>query len=119
MIVENHHIAHRNVVSKYYRFLPEEITAAFEDLDRILEKHGYHTNGNLFFTILSDPTDETMIAEIFMTIDEDHFQLETDEQIFFESYYSVYPMIMTRVTEDVEEQSQVKYWELMKYIQEH
>jgi len=119
MIVENHHIAHRNVVSKYYRFLPEEITAAFDDLDTILEKNHYHTNGNLFFSINSDPTEEIMTAEVFVTVDEDNFTIETDEQLFFKSYFSIYPMIMTRITENVEEQSQVKYWELMDYIKKH
>lgn len=119
MISENHHIAHRNVVSKYYRFLPGDVTAAFEDLDTILRKHNYHTNGNLFFSIISDPTDEVMTAEIFVTIDEDHFAIDTDEQMFFRSYFSVYPMIMTRITENVEELSQVKYWELLNYIKKH
>mgnify|MGYP001770563089 CR=1 FL=1 len=72
-----------------------------------------------FFAILSDPTDEIMVAEIFLSIAEDHFQVPEDENIFFRSYFSIYPMIMTRIVQHIEEQSQVKYWELIEYMNNH
>ncbi|MFD1067903.1 hypothetical protein [Oceanobacillus locisalsi] len=72
MIVD-HHIAHRNVVSKYYSFLPDEIDIAINDFQEILERHGYHSDGRILFSILSDPTSEIMDAEIFLPITEDNF----------------------------------------------
>lgn len=116
MIIDNHQIAHRNVVSKYYNFLPEEIDVAIKDFDTILEKEGYHANGTLFFSIISDPTDEVMTAEIFLTIEEDNFTVQTDEDMFFRSYFLIKPMVMTRIMDDFDAKSQVKYWELINYI---
>lgn len=116
MITNNHKIAHRNVVSKYYNFLPEEIEVAINDFVSILEEQGYHTNGNIFFSIISDPTAEMMTAEIFLTIEEDYFVRKTDEKMFFRSYFLISPMIMTRIMDDFDAQSQEKYWELIDYI---
>ncbi|WP_153463050.1 DUF5085 family protein [Sediminibacillus terrae] len=118
MITENHQIAYRNVVSKYYNFVPEEIDIAMKDFDSILERQGLHTNGNMFFSILSNPTEEVMTAEIFLTIEEDKFKNDTDEQMFFRSYFSVKPMIMSRILEDFDAASQEKYWELVQYLQQ-
>ena len=53
MIVENHQIAYRNVTSKYYSFLPEEIDVAIEDFDRILSNYGFNTSGTMFFQLLA------------------------------------------------------------------
>ncbi|KYD25169.1 DUF5085 family protein [Parageobacillus toebii] len=119
MIVENHRIAYRNVASKIYQFYPEEIHLAITDFDEILRKHGYRSNGNTFFSILSDPADEIMAVEIFLSVEESHFQIPEEENIFFRSYFSVYPMIMTRIVQHVEELSQVKYWELIEYMKNH
>ncbi|WP_010532273.1 DUF5085 family protein [Lentibacillus jeotgali] len=117
MIVDNHYIACRYVASKYYSFVPEEIDIAIKDFQSILENHGYHSDGRMFFSILSDPTDEVMNAEIFLPIWEDHFTIQDKEQVNFHSYLLIKPMIMTRVIEDFDEQSQIKYWELIDYLQ--
>ncbi|WP_449354453.1 DUF5085 family protein [Virgibacillus natechei] len=119
MIVEHHHIAHRNVVSKYYSFVPEEMDIAIKDFHEIMEKHNYHSDGRMLFSILSDPTSEIMNAEIFLPVVEDNFTMQGQEQMNFHSYLSIKPMIMTRVMEDFDAQSQVKYWELIDYIKRH
>ncbi|NBJ70446.1 MULTISPECIES: DUF5085 family protein [Clostridia] len=117
MIVEHHHIAHTNVVSKYYQFVPEEMELAIKDFQSILEKGGYHPDGRMLFTILSEPTSEIMQAEIFLPIVENNFtKLDEEQQANFHSYFSVKPMIMTRIMDDFEAASQVKFWELMNYI---
>ncbi len=119
MIVENHQIAYRNVASKLYNFLPEEIDIAFNDFDLILTGHGYHPTGQLFFSIISDPTAEIMTAQIFLPVKESHFSLLKEEEVSFSSYFSVDNLLMTRVTEEYEVQSQVKYWELFSYMEAH
>ncbi|MFD1068242.1 hypothetical protein [Oceanobacillus locisalsi] len=47
------------------------------------------------------------------------FIIQKQEQMNFHSYLSIKPMLMTRVMEDFDAQSQVKYWELMDYINKH
>ncbi|WP_249872495.1 DUF5085 family protein [Oceanobacillus saliphilus] len=116
MITDNHRIAYRNVVSKYYNFLPEEIDEAIKDFVSILEELGFHPIGAMFFSIISDPSDKVMTAEIFLSIEEDNFNTRSTEQFYFRSYFSIDPMIMTRVMDDFDTKSQDKYWELINYI---
>lgn len=118
MIVENHQITYRNVASKYYNFLPEEIELAFADFDLTLENHGFHVADQLFFSIISDPTAPVMTAEIFRPIEENDFStMPSSEEIHFRSYFSVNRLVMTRIMDQFDEQSQVKYWELLEYLQ--
>lgn len=119
MIVKDHQIAYRNVASKYYRFLPEEIDLAIQDFSEILSDYGFHASGAMFFSILSDPTAEIMTAEVFIPLEESHFTIPKEEEIKFRSYFSISRMLMTRVVEDVENVSQVKYWALFDYIKKH
>ncbi len=119
MIVENHQIAYQNVASKYYNFLPEEIDLAIKDFDTILSDYGYETSGGMFYSIVSDPTAEVMTAELFLTLEENYFNIPVEEDTNFRSYFLIDHMIMTRITDDFELQSQVKYWELIEYIKEH
>lgn len=118
MIVEDYQITYRNVASKLYRFIPEEIELAINDFDKILNEKGYHPNGKIFFSILSDPTEEVMVAEIFLPIEESYFKIHEDEEVNYHSYFCVDHMIMTRITEDFNEKSQVKYWELINYLRQ-
>ncbi|TQR18279.1 DUF5085 family protein [Psychrobacillus soli] len=119
MIVENHQIAYRNVASKLYNFLPEEIDIALNDFDEILTEHGYHPTGAIFFSIISDPTAEVMTAQIFLPIAESQFSFPKEVEVNFSSYFNVDNLLMTRITENYEVQSQVKYWELLAYLKEH
>lgn len=120
MIIENHQIAYRNVASKYYNFVPEEIDLAFQDFDQILSSHGYNTADVMFFSIISDPTASVMTAEIFRPIEEnDISQISSEEDVSFRSYFSIDGMLMTRITDQFDEQSQVMFWELAEHIQQH
>lgn len=56
---------------------------------------------------MSNPT-----AELFIPI-------EAEEEINFSSYFLNDRMIMTRLTDDFDAQSQVTFWELLTYIEEH
>ena len=117
MIVENHQIAYRHVASKLYNFVPEEIEIAFQDFDRILTKYGYHPSGAIFFSIISDPTAEVMTAQIFLPIAESHFSIPKEEEVYFTSYFNVDNLLMTRIKDNFEIQSQEKYWELFSYME--
>ncbi|WP_240628677.1 DUF5085 family protein [Bacillus salacetis] len=113
---DQHAITYKNVASKLYRFLPEEINLAFEDFEELLTKHGYHTTGEMFFAIMSNPFDELMVAEIFFVMEEDRMELRKDENVNFRSYFFVKEMVMTRALEEFEMSSQEKFWEILNYI---
>lgn len=68
----------------------------------------------------SDPTASVMTAEIFRPIEEnDISQISSEEDVNFRSYFSIDGMLMTRITDQFDEQSQVKFWELAEHIQQH
>ncbi|GEN32012.1 hypothetical protein HNQ35_002415 [Cerasibacillus quisquiliarum] len=116
MIFDNHRIHYRNVVSKYYKFTPAEIDAAISDFVQLLDQLGYHPVGRYFYALLSEPTDELMVAEIFIPIEENDFHNTSNEEMYFRSYFNIEPMVMTRVMENYEEEAQIKYWDLMRFI---
>jgi len=118
-MIENHSLSYQNIVSKYYRFLPENIEEAFIDLRDIITKQGCHPAGALFFSVLSEPTEEIMLAEIFMSIEENHVDFPEEEDVKFRSYFNIKPMLMTRIRDDFYHEAQVKYGELHRYIEEH
>ncbi|WP_366249420.1 DUF5085 family protein [Terribacillus aidingensis] len=118
-MITNHKFAYRNVASKYYAFRPEEIDKAMDDFREILEGSGLHLSGNMFFSIISDPQSEIMTAEIFLTVDEGTIKgyINPEEEVRFRSYFTLSPMLMTRIMEDFDQKSQEKYWELIGYLQ--
>ena len=116
MIVENYEIAHRNVVSKYYNVAPEEIDDAIMDFHKILKDNGFHPIGLMFYAIIFEPTDDMMTIEVFIPIEEDRFDIRTNEQMYFRSYFNVKSMIMTRMLGEFETESPKKYRELVTYI---
>lgn len=107
-------LIHENIDVPFQR----EIDKVFSDFQNILENNHYTLDGSIIFSILSDPTSEIMDAEISLPIVEDQFTMREriKEEFNFHSYFPINPMIMTRVTENFDELSQVKYWELMDYI---
>lgn len=119
MIVEDHQIAYRNIASKYYNFLPEEIDIAIKDFDTILSDHGLNFGGIIFFSIISDPTAEVMTAKLFIGIEENQFNIPKDEEVGFSSYFFINRMLMTRIIGEFETASQVEYWALIDYIKKH
>lgn len=113
----DHSLCYQNVVSKYYRFPPEYIESAFIDLRDIIIENGYEPKGDMFFSILNDPRkDDIMLAELFLTIEENDAVFNEEDEISFRSYFHVDSMLMTRVMENFEQQSQIKYWELIDYV---
>ena len=118
MILGNHQITYRNVASKLYNFVPEEIDLALSDFDRILTSYGYHPTGPIFFSMISEPTAEIMTAELFLPIAENYFRIPKEEEINFRSYFCVDNLVMARITESFETQSQEKYWALFDYLEE-
>ncbi len=118
MINTQHTMTYRNVASKLYNFYPEEIGEAIKDLTATLEKYGYHPTGDLFYSMISEPTAEIMTAEIFMPIEEPLLNIPKEEEVRFRSYFLIKNSIAARLLNQFDEQSQVKYWELVAYAEE-
>ena len=118
MITSNHAIAYRNVVSKLYQFYPEDLEDALTDFASILTEKGYTLGEAVFYAFLNDPQAELVTAEIFMTIEEPDCRIP-EEDVRFNSYFLVGGMLMSRITDHFNEQSQVRYWELFSYMKEH
>ena len=68
---------------------------------------------------MSNPTAEVMTAKLFIPIEENDFTIPKEEEVDFSSYFLIDRMIMTRLTDDFDAQSQVTFWELLTYIAEH
>ncbi|SIT70632.1 DUF5085 family protein [Edaphobacillus lindanitolerans] len=115
-IAENRTIMHRNVASKLYGFVPEEIGVALEDFRKILERSGVEPDGTLFFSMLSEPTADVMAAELFMGIKEDDPKFPEEEEVSFRSYFEVRDLVTIRILEDFDARSQTAYWELANYL---
>lgn len=111
-------MAYRNVASKLYNFYPEEIGEAIKDLTAILEKYRYHPTGDLFYSMISEPTAEMMTAEIFIPIEEALLNVPKEEEVRFRSYFLIKNTIAARLINQFDEQSQVKYWELVAYAED-
>jgi hypothetical protein len=118
MITENHLISYRNVASKLYALLPKEIDSALKHFQMILTGNGYHPTGSIFYSI-SDPIAEVMSVELFLPIAENYFSLPKEEEINFQSYFSVDNLLMVRIIDDFEVQFPVKYSELCEYMKNH
>lgn len=118
MMYNNHAISYQNIASKYYRFSPEDLEAAITDFRDLLVKYDAEPTGRLFYAMLGDPTDEIMLIELFMQIEEDNIHFPTEEEIMFRSYFNIEPMAVTRIMGDFEEEAQVKYWQLLKHVQQ-
>ncbi|MBS2967605.1 DUF5085 family protein [Metabacillus sp. KIGAM252] len=117
MIEENTEITYRNVASKYYRFVPDEIGLAIRDFQKLLADKGVTPKGPLFFSILSDPNSEVMTSEIFIPIEEDRIEDRKEHDITFKSYFGVYGLITARIAGEFNEKSQETYWELAQYLE--
>lgn len=118
-MISNHKVAYRNVASKYYAFRPEEIDKAIDNFRMILEGSGLHLSGNMFFSIISNPQSEIMTAEIFLTVEEDTIKglVDLKEDIRFRSYFTLSPMVMTRLMENFDHESQKIFWGLLGFLQ--
>ncbi|MCT1576494.1 DUF5085 family protein [Oceanobacillus kimchii] len=117
-MIANHKIAYQNVASKYYTFHPEDMEKVLRDFTKVLENADLHLDGRMFFSIISDPQSDVMTAEIFMSVKEDSIKEKIDpkEDIRFRSYFALSPMVMSRIMDEFDQNSQEKYWDLIGFL---
>ncbi|MGX7263797.1 DUF5085 family protein [Enterococcus crotali] len=119
MIVEGKKIAYKNVVSKYYQFERSESLQITEDFMRLIDEKDLTPNGPLFYTVMSELGVEPIFAVYNIPVEENRLKNLDDEDLMFQTYFQVEPMLMTRALVTDQEQAQEiaieKYAELIDY----
>lgn len=117
MINPNDSIRFTNVVSKRYRFNYRDMDKAMVEFRNEIDKRGVSAKGPLFYSLNNVPTDKMMNVEFFMPIEQHRF--ETDEDIYFHSYFGVDNMISISVYANFEKNTQIAYAALLNFINEN
>lgn len=118
MIVEGQKIEYRNVISKYYTFIPAEIQLAIDDFFEIISENRLTPDGPFFYSINTynqKDTSEPILAEFFLPVKENNVEIDM-EILNFRSYFAVSDMIMTRIDHDFENETLESYGKLLEYI---
>lgn len=120
MIVSNQRLSYTNVVSKLYAGHSEDINEAFLDFQQLVKKRGWHATSPMFFSILSDVTQNEMLIQIHLPIEECILEADKkDDDLQFRSFFYLPNLIMTKVTENIEINTLNAYGELLNYIAEN
>ncbi|MBD7910199.1 DUF5085 family protein [Clostridium cibarium] len=106
-----------NVVSKkvnfYYKNMEEEVNNFFKSIT----SKKLSAKGPFFYSINSLPMAEQVEGEFFMPIHEDLiFDLY---DLDFHSYYSIENMVSTCIYEDIENNTELAYFNLITYINDN
>ncbi|MBP2099102.1 DUF5085 family protein [Enterococcus rivorum] len=119
MIAEAQKIEFRNVVSKYYTFVPSEMQLAIDDFFETIATNDLTPNGPFFYSINTfnqKNENEPILAEFFQPITEDNITLDK-ETLNFRTYFSVRDMIMTRIDSNFDVKTTESYSELIQYVE--
>lgn len=120
MIVSNQRISYKNVVSKFYAGLAEDMNEAFLDFQKLVKKRNWSPTAPMFFSILSDVTQNEMLIQIHLPIEETLMEKDKgNDNIQFRSYFYLSNLIMTKVTENLEINTLNAYGDLLNYIAEN
>jgi Domain of unknown function (DUF5085) len=118
VIVTHKNISFYNVVSKKYRLYPDDMEIAMKDFTQLLSDNGMESKGPFFFTIESPLEREIYEMTFYMPVNK--LVLDGREKFEYEvqSYFSVKNLLLTRVLGDFNNQSQLKYVELLNFVRE-
>ncbi len=115
MIMEGEKLDYRNVVSKFYTAFPDEMSLVIENMSEQLEKRNLTPSGPLFYSTVTDFRESPLTMEVFVPVEETRLPNMEDEEVAFRSYFLVDSMLMTRVSENYEEEAIEKHFELIDY----
>lgn len=115
MIKENQTLQYKNVVSATYAFYADQMELAMEKFNELLTEIKVTPVDSLFYSINSDLTSNDIVAELFITIEENiPDKLESDEWDF-RSYFGIEETIMCVVKDNHEIEVQRAYVEMLEY----
>ncbi|MDS0525609.1 DUF5085 family protein [Clostridium sp. SHJSY1] len=106
-----------NVVSKKVNFHYKNMEEEINNFLMSISDKNLKAKGPFYYSINSLPMSENVEGEFFMPIYEDHIYDLYDLE--FHSYYSIENMISTCIYEDIEENTELAYYNLLTYINEN
>lgn len=116
MINPNDQIQLCNVVSHRYHIHSTQMEETLKQFFNEVEQAGATVNGSFFYAIHNVPFDEMLQLEVFVSIEENHFE---KQNFRFHSYYSIDDMISINVVNNFEQYTEKAYVLLFEYLQQH
>jgi len=117
MINPSDSIKFRNVISKRYRFYYKDMEEVMEQFLNDIDRKKATVKGPLFYSLNNVPMDKIMNVEFFMPIEEE--KIEIDEDMFFQSYFSIENMVSISMYDNFETNTEIAYRVLLDYIDDN
>lgn len=117
MVIEYETIMHKNVVWHTYEIHYSQFEMALEDFNEKLVKANLTIAGPLFYALYNITFDERMLIDIFIPVEQSYVPKESD--LFFQSYFYMDQMLMTRVRSNFETETEHAYDELFQFAVNH
>ncbi|WP_051291422.1 DUF5085 family protein [Fictibacillus gelatini] len=117
MVIEYETIMHKNVVWHTYEIHYSEFEKALDHFNDLLVNARLTISGPLFYALYNIPFDERMLIDIFIPVEQSYVSKESD--LNFQSYLYIDEMLMTRVNNNFESNTEHAYDELFRYALSH
>ncbi|RIJ63198.1 DUF5085 family protein [Rummeliibacillus sp. POC4] len=113
MVVDFETMMYKNVVWHTYEIHFSQFELVMEDFNEKLVKANLTIAGPLFYALHNIPFDEKMLIDIYIPVEQTHIPKDSD--LFFQSYFYIDEMLMTRVRDNFEVKTEKAYDELFQY----
>jgi len=113
MVIEGENIMYRNVVCHSYEIHYTDFEKALDDFNEKLVQAGLTINGPLFYALHNAPLEEIMDIDIYIPVEQQYVDPATN--LLFQSYFYIENMLMTRVKEDFNVNTEKAYEEIFRY----
>lgn len=117
MVVDFETMMYKNVVWHTYEIHFSQFELAMEDFNDKLVDANLTVAGPLFYALHNIPFDEKILIDIYIPIEQSYVPKESD--LFFQSYFYIDEMLMTRVRDHFEARTEIAYDELFQYAFRH
>lgn len=114
MVIENETIMHKNVVWHTYEIHYSQLNVALDDFNEKLVNAGLTVKGPLFYALYNIPFDERILIDIYMPVEQSYVSAEKTD-LMFQSYFFIDDMLMTRVNNNFEINTEHALDELLRY----
>ena len=113
MVVDFETMMYKNVVWHTYEIHFSQFELAMEDFNVKLVKANLTVAGPLFYALHNIPFDEKMLIDIYIPVEQS--DIPKDSDLFFQSYFYIDEMLMTRVRDNFKVKTEKAYDELFQY----
>ncbi|MBO1002417.1 DUF5085 family protein [Pseudogracilibacillus auburnensis] len=117
MVIEEETMMYRNVVWHSYELHYQDFDKALADFNEKLVAANLSINGPLFYSLHNVPLDEMVDITIYIPVEQSYVSRETN--LFFQTYFYIDQMLMTRVKGNFEVSTELSYEKLFTYALEN